>query len=1389
MTQLHSPPRNQGAALVVVLSFLVIVVVLTLAISATAVLERRSSNVAGTVMQTDLLVRTVENLVQSQIRTATTLSISNSWSSQPGMIRNYDISGNLSAAYKLYSAANQTLSSAADLQTELTRESALATNLAFTNSPALYEDLNRPLIFATSGQTNITYPIADPRALGMVDGFFWNASASSTGTNTTPLTSSYTLNGTATNLPVLPMPVQWIYVLKDGTLVAPDPTAPGTSRKVTLSGASKANPVVGRISYWTDDETCKLNINTAADGASRNDFWDTPRTGTYSQYAPISSHVEGTYAAYQPNANEFQRYLGHPATTSLRPVFANYLASPTYNPSSSSSFANANYPTSSPYNATNDINMRRALVQMSPRYRELNDSGTPVGSQGGTVSGNLFNMTNKISRLYNSVDELNYATNRATTTAVPSTTNPIFTLPTSVLEQTRFFTTASSRAPEVNLFNLPRVSIWPVSNFINPSIANLDRRSVSDQLNIFCSSLTTNAPWNFQVASNSNVYFFTRNNPTDDTDLNKSANRRFELYNYLYTLMSRPIPGFGGSSGTDSFASKYGTDSATGDMPQILTEVADYIRCINAGQSVGVNNAFAVTNNAGMAQVTPLRPNFNTTRGFGRIATLSEVALIFVGQQAGTNSPASLNTNYNCAPLFAPQLTTVAQGPMHYLPRLQVRVTGLTNLVVTPNINDPTRTNRLFTNASDFCRDFNMEQTYSVSTGIAAGFRGATAGNWGQFTGPAFAPTNSTNSTTTLWVGNNTYSNGTPTNNLPTSYQFSVTQTGPITVIVSDSANTNLGVQTFNIFFPSFTNTYPLPLGTNVTGNNATGAFDSSFLSNFPNQTYQQRVNNRNHHKYGHMVLPHDNDVVKSLVPMGPTVTNGWSINGDLRMIATLTNISTNVFLPNLNYFRTNRNMGGNSHSFVNAVQGFYGLGTLHSWNHTLNAFTSSTGAGRFGRLAFSSSTNFFNQSSYANDGREFRFGPLAIVPMISYPYTGITNLMTVTNLMNGVSNALGRPGDWDTGMSWYSDGPWINKPDEGDMQSYTSWAGANMPYYTPGNVRRTITNAALFSPNRQVASPVMFGSLPTGVKSGRPWETLLFCPNPAALTNDVCGRFPFLNSTSTNFHRGFGNPPDYLLLDLFWMPVVEPYAISDPLSTAGKVNLNQNLIPFSTIRRESALRGVLAGTRIAAFPINFEPWHKGYNMINFPWGAYTNGVNFRYPLNLDKTMDEVNAYIGTNGAFKSATEICGIYLIPRQNIAGGVMWMNPLATTNITSGADITSRFWATNGLTGDNLRERPYNSIYPRLTTQSNVYQVHYTVQTLKKTPTSAANTWDEDKDVIRGEQRGSITMERYIDPRDSEFRLSTYDFATQAATSWPPPTLGRFYKFRTVNTRQFR
>jgi uncharacterized protein (TIGR02600 family) len=183
-----------------------------------------------------------------------------------------------------------------------------------------------------------------------------------------------------------------------------------------------------------------------------------------------------------------------------------------------------------------------------------------------------------------------------------------------------------------------------------------------------------------------------------------------------------------------------------------------------------------------------------------------------------------------------------------------------------------------------------------------------------------------------------------------------------------------------------------------------------------------------------------------------------------------------------------------------------------------------------------------------------------------------------------GLTEALrrdGRPGDWDQGFGNTEDGAFINKPDESNAsKKYWNWGGN---YHSGGYFRRgnfdIDPDGNNHAPNRQIASAVQFGSLPTGIYSMRPWETLLFCPNPAGRVTDA-GSEP-----QAEDHIGFSFPRDHLLLDLFWMPVTQPYAISEPFSTAGKVNMNYEILPFSYIHRRTAILSALESVSVIAIP------------------------------------------------------------------------------------------------------------------------------------------------------------------------------------------------------------
>ena len=112
--------------------------------------------------------------------------------------------------------------------------------------------------------------------------------------------------------------------------------------------------------------------------------------------------------------------------------------------------------------------------------------------------------------------------------------------------------------------------------------------------------------------------------------------------------------------------------------------------------------------------------------------------------------------------------------------------------------------------------------------------------------------------------------------------------------------------------------------------------------------------------------------------------------------------------------------------------------------------------------------------------------------------------------------------------------------------------------------------------------------------------------------------------------------------------------------------------------------------------------------------------------------------------------------------------------------------QWWQQNGdLTGDNVREKPYVDLLPRVTTKSNTYTVHVRVQTVRQLPRSNGDysTWNEGKDTVLGEYRGSSTIERYVDAADTRFMPSATNHINPDTQSVEP-----LYRFRTVNTKKF-
>lgn len=1178
--------RDGGFALVIVLAIVVLLAILVVGFLSKAGSETVSVANYSAVNSAQQLVDTTVNLVQAQINEATTRGTDKAWASQPGAIRVFDNTGDLDAIYRLYSAESLQAQASSDLNADVPPST-------WAQSPAVWVDLNAPAKAKDASNNEYTsYPILDPRS------------------PTTSIEGFQLLNppGATSDQPA-PMPVRWLYVLQNGEIVPPA----GTGEAVTIAGASKDNPIIGRVAYWTDDDTSKVNINTASVGS----FWDVPR---------FDSNDERALADYQPAGREYQRYPGHPATTTLAKVL--------------------------PSLSVDD------LYAITPRYQNL-------GSQGGTVLATSMVPDSKSDRLYPSVGELLLKEDRGAQG-----------LSRQQIESAQFFLTARSRAPEINLFGQPRISIWPIHTASDPL-----HQTANDRLMAFAGSVA------------GQPYYFSRNNPTSAT-ADISLTRNQELLNYLDRLTDREFPGFGGS-----LNAKYGND----DKRQILTEVFDYIRTTNLKDTSGPGNFLpyadpniTMRSEAGEGQVTPSYHAGWNTSGFGRFYKVIEASVIFVAVGEGKNT----TTSTNATPVVSTQRNA-------YTPNY----VGGTPAGTPP---DDTRAVQAFFVLSFFdpshgwsgiSHSFTVE-VEGLQAFLLAGQPMNMPAQAAEFLG---GPDPSSYLNYRRYVGSRAFGGmmdfrvmlgarrlgSDPSTKFPFySHIIDVPLNPPaplqpetmsfaggqikIRLYSGNSVAATDLVQEYTIDFPAATLPIPLlsdyrVLGTAAAINPGTDRPDR--FDSVTGSTSRRRMVDTTGS------ASTSKDVVLSVVP-GPST-------GDYRLLASR-NVPLSMF---------------QIHPAANpATKLAYGF-TQADGNSLRGAALGSLVAG----------------ATYV----------AAKPPMVP---AGVTEATTTT----------GARGDWDTGLPFAMDGPYINKPDEGNIINQSTAT----PYFDSPNEDQPV-GETFFSPNRQAISPVIFGSLPTGVKALKPWQTLLFRPGPG-------------NHPGEENQPSAGHLADHLLLDLFWMPVVEPYAISEPFSTAGKVNLNYQIAPFSYITRNTALRSVLADVKVAKVSINLP---KGSAQVPGP---------LRLPLNLSDTNGTLRQFkekFDGGDIFRSATEICDIYLVPQ-----GESWASNAAARTAWYGNDYA--------MVGDNVRERPYAEIYPRITTQSNTYTVHYQVQVLKNPINVPQGSWNEKTGKILSEYRGSTTLERYVDPNDPKLLTSDYNFTSNPNAK----SLETLYRWRTVNSHQF-
>lgn len=1222
-----SLPRRRASALVVVLLLLVLLTVLALAFFAASQIEARSSAAFDQLGTLRRLSAIPLEVVEAQIRAATLAKATNAagfntlaWASQPGLIRVFDGDGRLKDAYKLYSSSKMVEGGMGFLSGEIPS--------GWRGQTEDFVNLNRPVQSQITGVS--TYPILNPGATNHATGLAIRADASGTSDAA--------------------MPVAWLYVLKSGAIV---PRSEITAEDLP----------VGRIAFWTDDESCKVNLNTAGERV----YWERPQYGTA---------LKQRLMYYQPSTGEYNAYPGHPATVSLSAVFGD--AALAGNP------------------------VQRALA-LTPRYAwggSENATLATYPTNGRTSLDRLkAGSTVKNDRLIPTEDEVLFDPTRQALTGVLG----------NATSDSGFLLTTASRSPELNLWGLPRVGLWPVDT-------NPDKQTVYDRLIARC--LTING------TRGERGYFFQRANPHARNEADAiPGNAR--ILQYLDDLTANPVPGQGGK-----FQQKYGV---TG-MRQILTEIFDFIRAgVNLSDTsvidpvsgkIDFTKQFTPANTQSRGYVLPTQIPGWGTRGFGRLPVLTHVGIVlYAYAQKDLNPPIHDGTDNLETKVHAMLWFNFAN------PMLGVAPIANRYKIVLKNYQLGIR-NADGTAGGTFALRANSEDRFQFPND-----RGRDHGGYEGMIGPSQA----------IQIGS-------PSEPLKTNYAFHSTTPmtiqgdamqfigGPLELEIWDY-ETNQKLQTYTLDLPSSTAPWPIPLPWHETDKDKTPADPATFVD--PLEFWERDPSATNDTGQNPSSSPsiiigtrrnwngrQARDVIRSVELR----------HGDARIIAGLENIPASLFQTSKGYFDGSRRIATsmiisrNWGQFLHFFDGDYGKHAPGRFNDEVNPASN-----QYGLVNHPPLPAEFERDASPTPSR--------------IPFTSLRD--------------LGWAGDFDAGWLNEPDGPWLNKPDEGFIAN----DAADLPYAgvenTTGlNLAGNVTIRSwdpringFFSPTRQIPSAVQLGSLPTGInlaqpEESRPWQTLVFSPNSQAAM--VASGNGFLG------HPGATDPPDYLLLDLFTMPVVESYAISEPFSTAGKINLNQRLIPFTHITRETGLHAVLKNLGLPSVEHNSRSPAPDSRYSKTYIKTEPDKGNMPYDfVDTDRTLEEIGKVLDPGGkkgegAFRSASEICNVFLIPQG-----------LGTNSITN-------YWKARQFTADNTREAPYKAIYPLLTTQSNTYRIHYLVQAL--VPLRSKVPFDPKTDFrVSGQLQGSYLIERYLDENDPDLDVTAKSF-------------NDFYRFRILNHKRF-
>ncbi|MES2706259.1 MAG: Verru_Chthon cassette protein A [Verrucomicrobiota bacterium] len=1474
--------KQQGVAILTVLAIITLMTVLVISFFNMAQTAQSTAKGSVEIQRVTTLKDTIINLVIAQFREASRLTPASgsdprniiTWTSQPGAIRTY--SGREQAknrVYKLYSSKVPQLGDLKPGETSRLLESINDDIVPdWAERPDEFTDLNRPVYTAATGdrakatgatdREGFSYPIVDPRAYNgtadrevNVEGFEFSQ---------TSLTKR--IRGVDARDGQLAMPVRWIYQLQDGTLGYLNDTKEFTSLNGKDGGeVSRLNPIVGRMAWWADDESCKVNVNTASVPA----IWDTPRT---------TSLEDIWLAKTQPLAGEYQRYPGHPATVDLCAVL----------------FPGRRY-------ASTDGSFEMPLGHsMAARLKEEeanliwdlapfivgNTSKGEVGTLGGTITtpkaGTTVNFEGD-DHLFTSLDEVYFKASGATNKSLNSPRENLESQGKDArgeflqrLERAQFFLTHKSHSPELTNQGFPRVSMFP-----------MDTRAAQYVKTVLASTAVTVAapptgvsPYDVTMAINSTIgnrpYYFQRYNPTSRhleyyaTELALDPQRDINLMRYLKELSRLPIPGYpSGYPGAQPFqlagfpedaaglslASKYpsGYNPATrnrfadnnynkqngytlqdaSDRTQILLNMLDYTRSINMqpaflqvadryddgnGQSTGLcgcGDAGQHANNLTYNGFIHRCP-----KGAGKLLAPAEIAMVVnvaAKKKGSDGGSAEWNALKNFIPAGSPSRQLADDDNVsgtRYLVEVGFVMSGFNPklgwapvmpgsgiMISTPTAGDPGSAGGNFANKTDVLPLYHMvggnkgpeslrlcvdrNNSYGGSSkAISAGARPNAVGliPYGGMQGPRAVMGMGTAGED----GGNNFAICAPICILQTADNDNAVtiplQADPLSavrIMILDG-----GASSSNV-----TSAVDLRLPTDFTSNLILPFTGTSLRKQALKYTMAPNANQ----------FPDPGTVVRSFVIP----------HGDYRLATTL-RMDNDLYVANLNY----KSKMGYSFYESNEIPG-----SRQITNAKYNPQTIINRSDVPQYIAPGSGNPMSSLPLPAVDQKDMNFkaGTVAIGTLTKpqdakeVPPQKLQEAASRDSsrrsifafgrrdghevLANRGSSDPDETGDFDTGIGAAEDGPYMNYPDEGDRRN-----NGGIPYFTKLTMPLKTSDgkpAQNISPNLLIRSPVDFGSIPSGLQARVPWQTLRFRPDPGM--NDIQKTMTSVQDSEPPKGLPFANfcgPRDHFFLDMFWMPVVEPYSISEPFSTKGTINLNQQIFPFLYINRTTALHALLRGERMLAIP---KEAAAKYKKVSTDGSPNNDDPTYRYWLNVDETVKQfTQRYMtGTDpegfplafNSFRSASEICEIWLVPDKNddkYDGTETW--DLAWTIGQTDQFNRKGFWENHRITGDNARERPYANLYPRVTVRSNVFKLHMVAQTLQKARSTDPKNFDSVVDAVTAEWRGSCLIERSADARDT--KLNSIDYTLLNAQTIDPvkvPRIDKFYTYRVTEVKQ--